>query len=116
MRRLTFLRRFSGPTRLVNLCRTGMNQVKTPQTKLRKILMMATTAMIMKIMMTNLTVVILIILTTIRVMRIKPQTKLLPRMKLPLQTRPPPQTKLPLLMKLHMKKQPRERTATACGF
>ena len=98
MRRLTFLRRFSGPTRLVNLCRTGMNQVKTPPTKLRKILTTATIAMIMKIMMTNLTVVILIILTTIRVMRIKPQTKLL------LQT------------KLHMKKQLRVKTATACGF
>ena len=75
-----------------------MNQSKMPPTKLRKILMMATTAMIMKIMMTNLTVVILIILTTIRVMRIKPQTKLQP------------------LMKLQPKKQPRERTATACGF
>lgn len=104
MRRLTFLRRFSGPTRLGNLCRTGMNQVKTPQTKLRKILMMATTAMIMKITMTNLTVVILIILTTIRVMKIKPQTKL------------PLLMKLPPLMKLHMKKLPKERTATACGF
>ena len=104
MRRLTFLRRFLGQTRLGNLHRTDMNQVKTPQTKLRKILMMATTAMIMKIMMTNLTVVILIILTTIRVMKIKPQTKLLQ------------QTKLPLLMKLRPQKRPKERTATACRF
>ena len=101
MRRLTFLRRFSGQARLVNLCRTGMNQVKTLLTMPRKILTMATAAMIMmimKIMMTNLTVVILIILTTIRVMRIKPQTKLLP------------------LMKLRLKKLLKERTATACGF
>lgn len=45
MRRLTFLRRFSGPTRLGNLCRTGMNQVKMPPTKLRKILTMAMAVM-----------------------------------------------------------------------
>lgn len=107
MRRLTFLRRFSGQTRLGNLRRTGMNQVKTPPTKLRKIL---TTAMIMKIMMTNLTAVILIILTTIRMMRIKPQTKHLPRQK------PLLLMKLLLLMKSRPKKQPRERTVTACGF
>lgn len=107
MRRLTFLRRFSGPTRLGNLRRTGMNQIETPPTKLRKIL---TTAMIMKIMMTNLTAVILIILTTIRMMRIKPQTKLLPRQK------PQQLMKLLPLMKLHMKKQQIVKTATACGF
>ena len=73
----------------------------------RKILTMA---MIMKIMMTNLTAVILIILTTIRVMRIKPQTKLLLPMK------PPPLTKLLLQTKLPLKKRPKERTATACVF
>lgn len=84
-----------------------MNQVKTPLTKPRKIL---TTATIMKIMMTNLTVVILIILTTIRMMRIKPQTKFLPRQK------PLLLMKLLPLMKLHMKKQQIVKTATACGF